>query len=91
MPCGCSLKKTLDEVREITFEIACRGSTVWTSTNPKRPMSCGRCRGGPSPPWSFCAYAGFKQFEPGMDIGVDLGEEWEMAMRLWKEEGGNLS
>jgi len=25
-------------------------------------------------------YAGFKQFEPGMDIGVDLGEEWRMAV-----------
>ena len=27
-------------------------------------------------------YAGFKRIEPGIDIGVDLGEEWEMAKRL---------
>jgi len=27
-------------------------------------------------------YAGFKRIEPGIDIGVDLGEEWEMAERL---------
>jgi len=26
-------------------------------------------------------YAGFKRIEPGMDIGVDLGEEWRMAER----------
>jgi len=31
-------------------------------------------------------YAGFKQFEPGMDIGVDLGEEWGMAERLRESE-----
>jgi len=26
-------------------------------------------------------YAGFKRIEPGMDIGVYLGEEWGMARR----------
>ncbi len=31
-------------------------------------------------------YAGFKQFEPGMDIGVDLGEEWGMAEKVGGEE-----
>jgi len=30
--------------------------------------------------------AGFKRIEPGMDIGVDLGEEWVMAERLAGEE-----
>jgi hypothetical protein len=29
--------------------------------------------------------AGFKRIEPGMDIGVDLGEEWRMAERLGGE------
>ena len=36
---------------------ACRGSMVWTSTTPRRPMCCGRYRGGPSPLWSCCACA----------------------------------
>jgi hypothetical protein len=27
-------------------------------------------------------YAGFKRIEPGMDIGVDLGEEWRMVERM---------
>ncbi len=31
-------------------------------------------------------YAGFKRIEPGLDIGVDLGEECEMAERLMKAE-----
>jgi len=29
---------------------------------------------------------GFMRIEPGIDIGVDLGEEWEMAERLEREE-----
>jgi len=33
-------------------------------------------------------YAGFKQFEPGIDIEVDLGEEWGMAERLDREWRG---
>jgi hypothetical protein len=31
-------------------------------------------------------YAGFKRIEPGMDIGVDLGEEWRMAERCIDSE-----
>jgi hypothetical protein len=27
-------------------------------------------------------YVGFKRIEPGMDIGVELGEEWGMAEKL---------
>ena len=33
-------------------------------------------------------YAGFKRIEPGMDIGVDLGEEWGMAERVRGRSGG---
>ena len=29
---------------------------------------------------------GFKRIEQEIDIGVDLGEEWEMAERLEREE-----
>lgn len=31
-------------------------------------------------------HAGFKRIEPGIDIGMDLGEEWEMAEKLGREE-----
>ena len=31
-------------------------------------------------------YAGFKRIEPGMDIGVELGEEWEMAEMVGGDE-----
>lgn len=32
-------------------------------------------------------FAGFKRIEPGIDIGVELGEECEMAVRLGRESG----
>jgi hypothetical protein len=47
--------KSLDEVREVAFEIVFRDSTVWTSTTPRRPMSCGRCLGGTSRRGNCCA------------------------------------
>ena len=31
-------------------------------------------------------YAGFERIEPGMDIGVDLGEEYGMAEKMMAEE-----
>ncbi len=31
-------------------------------------------------------YAGFKRIEPGMDIGVELCEEWGMAERLMGDQ-----
>lgn len=33
-------------------------------------------------------HAGFKQFVPGIDIDVDLGEEWGMTERLDREWRG---
>jgi len=53
-------------------------------------MSCGRCRGGRfSTLQLICImYAGFKRIEPGIDIGVELGEEWEIAESLGTEKKG---
>jgi hypothetical protein len=30
-------------------------------------------------------YAGFKRIEPGMDLGIDLAQEYEMAERLARD------
>jgi hypothetical protein len=80
--------KSLNEVREVAFEIGLKGSTAWTSTPPKETHVVGLLPGR-----NFSAlellcimYAGFKRIEPGIDIGVDLGEEWEMAKRLGRGE-----
>ncbi|MDD2834970.1 MAG: hypothetical protein PHY05_02355 [Methanothrix sp.] len=52
--------------------------------DPRRTTYCGRCAGGPSRRGSCCASCtpGLQRIGPGMDIGVDLGEEWRMAERL---------
>jgi len=80
--------KSLDEVREITFEIGLQGQYGLDINDPRRRMSCGRCRGRPAPPWSCCASCtpAARGSSRGIDIGVDLGEEWEMAERLEREE-----
>ena len=76
--------KTLDEVREIAFEIGLQGQYGLDINDPKETHVL---RSLPGRTFSalelLCImYAGFKRIEPGIDIGVDLGEEWEMAKRL---------
>jgi tetratricopeptide (TPR) repeat protein len=80
--------KSLDEVREITFEIGLQGQYGLDINDPKETHVL---RSLPGRTFSalelLCImYAGFKRIEPGMDIGVDLSEEWEMAERLWEEK-----
>jgi hypothetical protein len=60
----------------------------WTSTYPTETHVLRELPGrGFSALGLVCImYAGFKRIEPGMDIGVDLGEEWGMAKRLREEE-----
>jgi len=76
--------KTLDEVREVAFEIGLQGQYGLDINDPKETHIL---RSLPGRTFSalelLCImYAGFKRIEPGIDIGVDLGEEWEMAERL---------
>ena len=80
--------KSLEEVREIAFEIGMLGQ-YGLDINDPREMHVLRALPGRA----FSAlellcimYAGFKRIEPGIDIGVDLGEEWEMAERLGRCE-----
>jgi hypothetical protein len=68
--------------------LKCWARTGWTSMIPKSSMFCGRCRGRSfSALQLVCAmYAGIRRIEPGMDIRVDLAQEYEMAERLgWVE------
>lgn len=84
--------KSLDEVREITFEIGLQGQYGLDINDPKETHVL---RSLPGRTFSalelLCImYAGFKRIEPGIDIGVDLGEEWEMAERLGKKEKNEM-
>ena len=75
--------RPLKEVQEIAFEIGMLGQQGPDINDPKETHVL---RALPERAFSalelLCImYAGFKLFEPGMDIGVDLGEEWGMAER----------
>jgi hypothetical protein len=76
--------KSLQEIQEITFEIGMLGQYGLDINDPQESHVL---RALPGRVFSalqlICImYAGFKRIEPGMDIGVDLGEEWGMAERL---------
>jgi hypothetical protein len=76
--------KSLQEIQEITFEIGMLGKYGLDINDPQESHVL---RALPGRIFSalelVCImYAGFKRIEPGMDIGVELGEEWEMAERL---------
>jgi tetratricopeptide (TPR) repeat protein len=78
--------KSLQEIQEITFEIGMLGKYGLDINDPQETHVL---RALPGRVFSalqlICImYAGFKRIEPGMDIGVDLGEEWGMAERLEK-------
>jgi tetratricopeptide (TPR) repeat protein len=76
--------KSLQEIQEITFEIGMLGKYGLDINDPQESHVL---RALPGRVFSalllICImYAGFKMIEPGMDIGVDLGDEWGMAERL---------
>ena len=78
----------LQEIQEITFEIGMLGQYGPDIYDPQGThvlrVLLGRIFSALE---LLCImYAGFKRIEPGIDIGVDLGEEWEMAERLEREE-----
>jgi len=78
---------SLQEIQEITFEIGMLGKYGLDINDPQESHVL---RALPGRVFSalelVCImYAGFKRIEPGMDIGVELGEEWGMAERVGKE------
>ena len=76
--------KSVQEIQEITFEIGILGKYGLDINDPQESHVL---RALPGRVFSalqlICImYAGFKRIEPGMDIGVDLGEEWGMAEKV---------
>ena len=80
--------KSLQEIQEITFEIGMLGKYGLDINDPQESHVL---RALPGRVFSALElgcilYAGFKRIEPGMDIGVDLAQEYKMAERLTREE-----
>ena len=77
-------EKSLQEIQEIAFEIGMLGQ-YGLDINDSQESNVLRALPGRtfSALQLICImYAGFKRIEPGMYIGVELGEEWGMAERL---------
>jgi len=82
-------KESENRLREITFEIALKGRSGFDINNPNKKYTIR------SLPGAFTGlqlvsymYVGFKKIAPQEDIGVDLSQEYEMALQLFghKEE-----
>jgi len=72
-----------EKVREVSFEIAMKGRQGLDINNPERSYTLR------SLPGEFTGlqlvsymYVAFKQIEPGLDVGIDLSEEFKAAQQI---------
>jgi len=79
-------RETEDRVKEISFEIALKGRGGLDINNPDKKYTLN------SLPGIFTGlqlvsymYVGFKKIAPDQDIGVDLSQEYAMAMKLFEK------
>lgn len=80
-------ERSEDQVRQITFEIALKGTGGFDINNPDKKYAIN------SMPGTFTGlqlvsymYVGFKKIAPDQDIGVDLSQEYETAMQLFADD-----
>jgi hypothetical protein len=80
--------KSLQEIQEITFEIGMLGKYGLDINDHQESHVLQALPGRTfSALQLICImYAGFKRIEPGMDIGVELGEEWGMAEKVERDQ-----
>ena len=77
-------QKTEGEVKDITSEIALKGQSGLDINNPKKDYTLGTLEGEFTGLQLVCyMYAGFKQIEPSLDSGIDLSDEYSMALNLF--------
>lgn len=73
----------IENVREITFEIATLGMNGLDVNDPAQKYSINSLQGQYSGLNLLCIeYVGFKQIDPSVDIGFDLTKEYEAAMKM---------
>ena len=80
--------KSKQQIKDISFEIALLGRQGLDINDPTKKFKLRTISG------EFTAlqlismmYAGFQQFEPSLDIGIDFSEEYDLALKLAKSEG----
>ena len=80
-------RESADRIREISFEIAMKGRSGLDINTPDKEYTIR------SLPGTFTGlqlvsymYVGFKKIAPDEDIGVDLSQEYEEALRLFQDQ-----
>lgn len=80
-------KENESQVRQITFEISLKGRSGFDVNNPDKKYTIN------SLPGEFTGlklvsymYVGFKKIAPDQDIGIDLSQEYAMALQLFKDK-----
>lgn len=77
-------QKTESEVKDITFEIARKGQSGLDINNPEKEYTLGTMEGEFTGLQLVCyMYVGFKEIEPSLDSGIDLSDEYSMALNLF--------
>lgn len=77
-------QRTEEEIRNIAFEIALKGRGGLDINDPSKEYSLNTLEGRFTGLQLVCyMYAGFKRIEPSLDIGVDLSDEYTMALKLF--------
>lgn len=77
-------QKTDQEIKDITFEIALKGQTGLDINNPNKTYTLNSIEGEFTGLQLVCyMYAGFKRIEPSLDVGIDLSDEYSLAVQLY--------
>ena len=78
--------KSLEEIRNISFEIGLKGAHGLDINNPDRKYKLNSMQGLFSGLQLVSyMYVGFKSISQETDIGIDLSEEYEIALNLFKK------
>ena len=79
-------KMSIGEVQQITFEIAMLGQGGLDINDPERKYRLQSLSGQFSGLHLLCyMYVGFKMIDPTVDIGADLSEEYQEALKIFEE------
>jgi len=80
--------KSIEEIKDIAFEIALKGQDGLDINDPSRIIHLRSLKGDFTALHLVCImYAGFKEFAPGVDVGMDFSDEYAMAQKLFNPTG----
>ena len=80
-------EKTKKEINMITLEIALKGRQGLEVNDPEKKYEINSMKGSFSGLHLFSyLYVGFKIIDPSVDLGLDISNEYEQALKLFEQE-----